>query len=46
LLVISQVFCRIASPVSHLIKQNDLTDKLNPVNDDQMLTKIAWDYTD
>lgn len=44
--MISQVFCRIASPVSHLIKQNDLSDKLNPVNDDQLLAKITRDYTE
>lgn len=44
--MISQVFCGIASPVSNLIKQNDLSDKLNPVNDDQMLTKNTRDYNE
>lgn len=28
-------------PVSHLIKQNDLSDKFNPLNDDQMPTKAT-----
>lgn len=39
-------FCSIrkAQPVSHLIKQNDLSDKFNPFNDDQMPTKATWDF--
>lgn len=32
---------RKALPVSHLIKQNDLSDKFNPLNDDQMPTKAT-----
>lgn len=35
---------RKAQPVSHLIKQNDLSDKFNPLNDDQMPTKATWDF--
>ena len=35
---------RKALPVSHLIKQNDLSDKCNPLNDDQMPTKATWDF--
>lgn len=43
--MISDVFCRIPSPVSHLIKENVLSDNINPANDDQMMTKITRDYT-
>lgn len=32
---------RKALPVSHLIKQNDLSDKFNPLNDNQMPTKAT-----
>lgn len=42
----SMIFCEMASPVNHLIKQNDFSDKFNPVNDDQMLTKITGDYSE
>lgn len=37
--MISVICCEMASPVNHLIRQNDFSDKFNPVNDDQMLTK-------
>ena len=33
-----------ALPVSYLIKQNDLSDKFNPLNDDQMPTEATWDF--
>ena len=35
---------RKALPVSHLIKQNDSSDKFNLRNDDQMPTKATWDF--
>lgn len=44
--MISDVFCRIPSPVIHLIKENYLSENINPVNDDQMMTKITRDYTE
>lgn len=45
-MMVSDVFCRIPSPVSHLIKENDLSDNINPVNDDQLMTKLTKDYVE
>lgn len=45
-MMISDVFCSIPPPVSHLIKENYLSDNINPVNDDQMMRKITGDYTE
>lgn len=45
-MMISDVFCRILSPVSHLIKENYLSNNINPVNDDQLMTKITKDYVE
>lgn len=44
--IYNDIRCKIPSPVSHLIRENDLSDNINPVNDDQMMTKITRDYTE
>lgn len=41
--IILMLLCTLALQVSHLIRQNDLSDKCDPVNDYQMPTNSTRD---
>lgn len=41
--IILMLLCMLALPVSHLIRQNDLSNKYDPVNDYKMPTNSTQD---